>query len=172
MPNITVLQGECRVSSDPEAVLTTVLGSCVAVCLYDRAARVGGMNHFLLPGDGRSTGSDMRFGVHSMELLINDVLKRGGDRGRLESKLFGGASVMANRSEIGAGNQKFALNFLQRESIPIVARDLGGTLARRLRFFPTTGQVKHMLVPASAAPAEAPAPVRKPAPPAEDVTLF
>lgn len=171
MQNVSVHQGECRVSSDPNVMLTTVLGSCVAVCLHDPEAKVGGMNHFLLPGGGSGDQRDMRFGVNSMELLINDMLKRGAQRFRLQAQLFGGGQILKNRSMIGKSNVEFAQGFITRERIPCVSSDLGGVQARRLNFTPSTGLAKCTRV---TAPADlektAPAP-RRPAPPS-DVTLF
>jgi len=93
---VRVIQGEYRVSDDPDVVLTTILGSCVAACLRDPHARVGGMNHFLLPGraDCPSAQEAERYGVHLMELLVNGLLQRGAKRQRLEAKLFGGARIV------------------------------------------------------------------------------
>jgi chemotaxis protein CheD len=113
----------------------------------------------------------MRYGVHSMELLINDLLKRGAMRRRFEAKLFGGASVIKNRSHIGKSNAEFAKSFLLRESIPITAEHLGGTAARRLKFSPTTGRVEHFVVPTTS-DIEQPKVARAAPPPKPDVTLF
>ena len=171
MRNLSVHQGECRVSSDPNVVLTTVLGSCVAVCLYDPEAKVGGMNHFLLPGGGSGDQRDMRFGVNSMELLINDLLKRGAQRFRLTAQLFGGAQVLRTNSGIGRSNIEFAKNFITRERIPCGNSDLGGTQARRLNFAPVTGVANCKRVAAPAGLDKTVPPPRRPAP-AADVTLF
>ena len=76
---ITVLQGQYRVSDRSDAVMSTILGSCVAACIYDPGTGVGGMNHFLLPGADTGQGGSVRYGVHAMELLINALL--GGGRG-------------------------------------------------------------------------------------------
>ena len=85
-----IVQGEYRVSRDPSEVLSTVLGSCVAVCLWDPAAKVGGMNHFLLPAaPGQGDAKMLRYGAHAMEVLINEVLKLGARRKALQAKLFG-----------------------------------------------------------------------------------
>lgn len=92
-----VVQGEHRVSSDPDVSLLTILGSCVAACLYDPLRGVGGMNHFLLAdGDGEEA---MRYGAYAMEVLINDLLKLGASRERLQAKLFGGAKIMERLNE-------------------------------------------------------------------------
>lgn len=146
MRYVTVLQGDSKVSSEPDVVFSTVLGSCVSVCLYDARATIGGMNHFLLPGGRDQSSTDMRYGVHSMEVLINELLKRGAMRHRLVAQLYGGASVIKNRSNIGGSNVEFATDFLSNENIPCLERNVGGTLARRVRLHAVTGRVKHILV--------------------------
>ena len=108
---ILIVQGEFLVTDDPTAVLQTLLGSCVAACMRDPVSGVGGMNHFLLPGeDGRS--EQMRAGVHAMELLVNGLLKQGARRERLVTKLFGGARTVAGLSDIGVRNADCAKRFL------------------------------------------------------------
>lgn len=172
---IHVIQGEYAVVADPDAVLTTLLGSCVATCLRDPVARVGGMNHFLLPGDRHSPVDGKKYGVNSMELLINGLLQRGAARSRLEAKLFGGANVVQNLSDIGRKNAEFALDFLQKEGIRCIAQSLGGDRARRVRFRPSTGQASQLLL--DDAEAAALRVERVPAPPVSrqptgDVELF
>lgn len=108
---VHVIQGEFKVVNDPDIVLSTILGSCVAACMRDPAAGVGGMNHFLLPGSATSpsSGADAtRYGVHLMELLINGLLKQGARRDRLEAKIFGGARTIARFSNVGEQNAAFA----------------------------------------------------------------
>jgi chemotaxis protein CheD len=145
---IHIIQGECRVVDDPDVVLSTVLGSCVAACLRDPEARVGGMNHFLLPGDMDDfrNGDAERAGVHLMELLVNGLLKRGAKRERLEGKLFGGARMMEGLSDIGAKNAAFAKKFLLNEGIKVVAEALGGTRGRRVEYVPVTGQARQIML--------------------------
>lgn len=142
---IHVIQGEWKVSNDPTAVLSTVLGSCVAACLRDPTAGVGGMNHFLLPGsvDALAQGGDMsRYGVHLMELLINGLLKQGARRDRLEAKIFGGAKTIASFSNVGQQNADFATRFLQDEGIQIVGSSTGGDAGRKLEFWPVSGRAR------------------------------
>ncbi|MEQ1809759.1 MAG: chemotaxis protein CheD [Terricaulis sp.] len=147
---VHVIQGEYGVSADPSVVFTTILGSCVATCMWDPIARVGGMNHFLLPGD-KEGGSDLvRYGVNAMELLINGLLQSGAARGRLQAKLFGGAHVIHNLSDVGAQNAEFAKRFLNAEAIACVAMSLGGERARRVRFWPTSGRAGQMFIEANA----------------------
>lgn len=165
---ITVVQGDYAVSSDPATVLSTVLGSCVAVCLFDRGAGVGGMNHFLLAETGSATGDDLRYGVNAMELLVNELLRAGAERNKLSAKLFGGARMTEHASDIGQSNARFARDFLAREGIACLSQSLGGVLARRVQFTPTTGAARQLQITGPG-----PATIAKPktAPP-PDVTLF
>lgn len=140
-----VVQGEYAVLDDPHVVLTTILGSCVATCMWDPVAAVGGMNHFLLPGE-EGRGDELKYGVNSMELLINGLLQKGALRSRLQAKLFGGARVIAGFSDVGAKNAEFAQRFLNAENIACVAQSLGGDRARRVRFWPTTGRAGQLLL--------------------------
>ena len=138
--------GDTYVTSEENEILTTILGSCIAACIRDPNTGVGGMNHFLLP-DGSSHDRDARcYGVNAMELLINDILKRGGDRRRLEAKIFGGANVVTALSDVGSRNATFARQFLTDEGIVIVGADVGGTAARRIQFSPRKGTAKRVLV--------------------------
>ncbi len=161
---IHVIQGEYKVVSEPDVVLSTVLGSCVAACLRDPEAGVGGMNHFLLPGASPGQEGD-RYGAYLMELLINGLLKRGARRERIEAKLFGGARMVKGLSDIGAQNSAFAKQFLLNEGIRVLAENLGGNNGRKLEFYPVSGRARQILLPQSA-PIVEPLP-KKPAP-AED----
>lgn len=152
---INIVQGEYHVSGDPRLAITTLLGSCVAACLCDPVAKVGGMNHFLLPGEDASSPLMARHGVHLMELLINGLLKMGAARHRLEAKLFGGARTMNVLGDYGATNAKFAQEFLRREGILITGGSLGGETGRRIQFWPVTGRVRQKLVRAVDEPARA-----------------
>ena len=168
-----IIQGEYRVSRDPSEVLSTVLGSCVAVCLSDPVAKVGGMNHFLLPAaPGQGDAKTLRYGAHAMEVLINELLKLGARRRALEAKLFGGANVTDALGPIGKANASFALAYLSDEDIPCIARSLGGTQARRIMFRPATGHVRQLIVNGEV-PEQAPvlAPARRPSG-KDDVVLF
>ncbi len=127
-------------------MIYTLLGSCVAVCLYDPGARIGGMNHILLPGraDLSDHGDATRFGVNAMELVINGIMKLGGDRLNLKAKLFGGAEILPGHSDffnIGRLNAEFAVQFLETENIDIISRDLGGDASRRVFFHTDTAEV-------------------------------
>lgn len=141
--------GQLLVSRDPCEV-TTVLGSCVAVCLWDATLRVGGINHYLLPYRVESNQASPRFGNVAIERLINALLALGSRKPRLEAKIFGGASVIPGRWEtggqLGSKNVTVAREVLQVEGTPIVAEDVGGTRARKLVFQTDTGiaWVKHI----------------------------
>lgn len=144
--HVQLTLGDTYVSSNPDEVLTTILGSCIAACIRDPVTGVGGMNHFLLP-DGNSGDREARcYGVNAMELLINDILKHGGDRRRLEAKLFGGANVVSALTDVGSRNYAFARQFLNDEGIPIVGGDVGGDLARRIQFMPVSGRARQAVV--------------------------
>jgi chemotaxis protein CheD len=147
---IHIVQGEYKVSDDPEAVVSTLLGSCVAACIRDPLAGVGGMNHFLLPGeDGRSHKNEAeRYGDYLMELLINGLMKQGASRDRLEAKLFGGARMMGGLSDIGKKNAEFAERYLGHEGIAVVGKDLGGNRGRRLQYWPVSGRARQCYVSA------------------------
>lgn len=144
--HVQLTLGDTYVTADPEEALTTILGSCIAACIRDPAVAVGGMNHFLLP-DGNSGDREARcYGVNAMELLINDILKHGGERRRLEAKLFGGANVVSALTDVGSRNIAFARQFLIDEGIPIVGGDVGGDLARRIQFMPASGRARQAVV--------------------------
>lgn len=143
---IYVVQGTYYVTAHPEATLSTVLGSCISVCLFDPVAAIGGMNHFLLPAGRGTESGHIRFGVNAMEKLINELLKSGAAKQRLHAKLFGGARMSATLNDIGRQNAAFAHSFLANEGIANVSESLGGALARRVIFRPTTGQAKMLFV--------------------------
>ena len=169
---INVIQGDYIISENEDEVLTTVLGSCIAVCMCDPVRRIGGMNHFLLPKRDGSEGANVRYGAYAMELLINGLLRKGADRSQLQAKMFGGASMMGNLRDIGASNAAFARGFLKDEGIPCTAESVGGNSARRIRFWPTTGRVRQLMVNGAAEimANETPAPITKPR--QDEITLF
>ncbi|UJW76065.1 chemoreceptor glutamine deamidase CheD [Rhizobium sp. SL42] len=142
---VHIIQGEWKVIDDPNVVLSTILGSCVAACIRDPNAGVGGMNHFLLPGSavpGAGGGDATRYGVHLMELLINGLLKKGARRDRLEAKIFGGAKTIATFSNVGEQNAAFATQFLRDEGIRVVGSSTGGDHGRKLEFWPVSGRAR------------------------------
>lgn len=141
---LVITQGEYCASADPEATISTLLGSCVACCLWDPVARAGGMNHILLASrsaGGQNTAANLA-GINAMELLINDILKLGGMRKRLQAKAFGGAHMVSGLSDIGPENCAFVIDFLEREGIECLSKSLGGDNARLVVFTPSTGAVR------------------------------
>ena len=135
---VKVLPGEYFVD-DEDLLITTTLGSCIAACLWDRERRIGGMNHFMLP---EGAGDSGRYGSYAMEMLINELLKKGASRLTLEAKIFGGGAVIGGMSSINVGerNTQFVINYLQTERIPIVSRDVLEIYPRKVCFLPASGK--------------------------------
>ncbi|MCB1953345.1 MAG: chemoreceptor glutamine deamidase CheD [Rhodocyclaceae bacterium] len=155
---VKVLPGEYYVSARGEAIVT-VLGSCVAACIRDVRLGVGGLNHFMLPGEGAASlvsSASARYGVFAMEVLVNHLFKLGAQREYLEAKVFGGGNVVASllRSDVGARNAQFVRDYLATEDIALVAEDLMDDHARKVVFFPATGRVMVKRVGASSQSAE------------------
>jgi chemotaxis protein CheD len=135
---VKILPGEYFVDTEDILIMTT-LGSCIAACLWDRNARVGGMNHFMLP-DG--AGDSGRYGTFAMELLINEMMKRGASRLTMEAKIFGGGAVISGMNTINVGerNTKFVIDYLATERIPIVSKDVMDVYPRKVCFLPGSGK--------------------------------
>ncbi len=141
---VNIQAGDCYVTDEDEGI-TTVLGSCIAACIRSPDLQIGGMNHFMLPASRGSGGSGdagyaMRYGAFAMEYLINEIIRRGADRGSLEVKLFGGASIMASLSDVGERNIAFVRDFLVTEGYKVSSEDLGDVNPRRVMYFPRTGK--------------------------------
>ncbi len=134
-----VLPGEYFVSKD-DMVIMTVLGSCIAACIWDSKLRVGGMNHFMLPEGGGDTSG--RYGSYAMELLINELVKLGSSRENMQAKVFGGGAVISGFTTMNVGerNTKFVIDYLATERIPIVSKDVMDIFPRKVVFFPVTGK--------------------------------
>jgi chemotaxis protein CheD len=168
MRRVPIVQGEHAVVAEPEVIISTLLGSCVAACLYDPVAKVGGMNHFLLgePGpDQRVSAAELqRYGIHAMELLINGMMAKGAARTRLRAQLYGGATIISGLGAIGASNAAFARRFMETEGIPVGHCDLGGSHARKLEFLPFDGRARCTRVSEAAVPRPVPVPVHAPEP--------
>lgn len=143
LPSVKILPGEYY-GSEHDVIVSTVLGSCVSACIWDRSTGRGGMNHFMLPDTGEKdfSGAAGRFGTYAMELLINDLMKHGAKRDSLECKLFGGGNVMRGFTTINVGerNAQFAIDFLKTEKIRITAQDLLDIYPRKVIFFTKTGK--------------------------------
>jgi chemotaxis protein CheD len=128
---------------ETERPITTLLGSCVAVCLYDPKLRLGGMNHFLLPSRAKTAGDDtdvILAGDYSMEVLLNTMLNKGAVKKRMVAKAFGGGTIVTSiLMAIGQRNAEFAQEWLDREDIPLTAKDFGGAWSRKVIFTPDGG---------------------------------
>jgi len=143
--HVTIMPGEFYVSR-ADVTICTLLGSCVAACLYDPVNRVIGMNHFML--SSRRYARELpaylsdagRYGIHAMELLINEMLKRGAQRKYLRAKAFGGGAIYLSQDKkdnffcVGDVNSKFIREFLKNDGIQLAAEDLGGEKARVIHF--------------------------------------
>ena len=147
---VKLFPGEYYVTRRTDEVLVTVLGSCVSACIRDPHVGVAGMNHFMLPqNESGSWGKDAqstRFGNFAMEKLINELIKAGCARERLEVKVFGGGNVTDSTNAIGSNNAEFVLRYLEAEGLRCAAQDLGGALPRRIHYFPANGRVVRRLL--------------------------
>ena len=122
-----------------DILIMTTLGSCIAACLWDREAKVGGMNHFMLPEGDAGSG---RYGSYAMELLINEMMKQGASRSTMEAKVFGGGQVIdgMHSMNIGERNTAFVVDYLKTERIPIMSKDVLGNHPRKVCFLPRSGK--------------------------------
>jgi len=143
-----ILPGEFYVSRNDE-ILSTVLGSCVAACIRDERAKIGGMNHFMLPvhiahddWEDTAVSATSRYGNVAMEQLINEILKYGGRRENLEVKIFGGGSMMSKIANIGQQNIDFVKTYILAEGLHLIAEDVGDVYPRKILFFPLTGRAR------------------------------
>ncbi|CAM3890419.1 MULTISPECIES: chemoreceptor glutamine deamidase CheD [Pseudoalteromonas] len=141
-----VLPGEFYVSKQDE-LISTVLGSCIAACVYDEKLGIGGMNHFMLPGakalkEVHADDLNCRYGNWAMEYLINEVLKNGASRSNLKIKLFGGGKIISAMTDIGEGNIRFAQAYVEEESLNLISQDVGGPWPRKVIFHPQSGKAQ------------------------------
>lgn len=145
---VKLMSGDCYATADRNEMIVTILGSCIAACVRDPITNVGGMNHFLLPGDFESSAlnESARYGTFAMEKLINQILNLGGKKDRLEIKIFGGANVIENSSMIGQKNVNFIKNFLKADGFTIASEHVGGTAPRRIHYYPDSGKVMMRLL--------------------------
>lgn len=151
LTRISLYPGDHVVVSDSNSLLTTVLGSCIAVCLFDPQRRVCGMNHFMLSEashrDDRLLHSEAgRYGVYAMELLINGLMQQGASRSQLRAKVFGGAALFGHQgatpqTSIGLLNVRFVEDFLRREGIPVIGQAVGGNQGRVIYFLSSSYSV-------------------------------
>ena len=138
---VKVLPGEYFVY-DEDILIMTTLGSCIAACLWDRERRIGGMNHFMLPEASGSSADGGRYGSYAMELLINELIKRGATRTTMEAKVFGGGAVISGMNTINVGerNTAFVLDYLRTERITVVSKDVLDIYPRKVCFLPASGK--------------------------------
>lgn len=138
---VKILPGEYFVYHEDLLIMTT-LGSCIAVCLWDRQAKVGGMNHFMLPDSGGNGQDSGRYGSYAMELLINELMKLGASRMTMEAKVFGGGAVISGMNTINVGerNTTFVMDYLKTERIPVVSKDVLDIYPRKVCFLPFSGK--------------------------------
>jgi len=148
MPAAKIIPGEYYVTQHNE-IITTVLGSCVSACVWDRVFGIGGMNHFMLPlsRNGEWGGSDLvstanRYGNYAMEHMINDILAHGGHRRNLAVKIFGGGKIISEMSNIGLKNVEFVEKYIKSEGLDLVGRDIGDRYPRKVVFYPQSGRVR------------------------------
>lgn len=147
---VKVLPGGLYCTKRSDELIATGLGSCIAACVWDEFAGVGGMNHFLLPFDSQTqihswqpdslVSTASRYGIHAMEMLLNSLIERGAKRRNIQMKVFGGAQMLGRRSMIGEKNVAFILNYVEQEHLHVVAHDLGGLEPRKVIFEPLTGK--------------------------------
>jgi chemotaxis protein CheD len=152
---VKIFPGQYYVTKQNEMIVTT-LGSCVSACIRDPQLGLGGMNHFMLPSksrDCRNVSNEnpwslaARYGNLAMELLINTIMRNGGNRKNLEVKLFGGAKILAHMKNIGYLNVDFIRKYIKAEGLVVLAEDLGGLCPREIRYFPATGKAQMRRLP-------------------------
>ncbi|HEY4406456.1 MAG TPA: chemoreceptor glutamine deamidase CheD [Xanthobacteraceae bacterium] len=147
---IKVPMGRFYITARADETIVTVLGSCVSACIRDVRTGIGGMNHFMLASDVSGQWGDdqksTRYGNFAMEKLINELIKTGCPRERMEIKVFGGGNVTDTRNQIGTQNAEFVLRYLEDEGFSCAARDLGGPYPRRIEYSPATGRVVRRLL--------------------------
>jgi chemotaxis receptor (MCP) glutamine deamidase CheD len=141
--HVTLHIGDLHVSQVPVKI-KTILGSCIAACLFDPVTRIGGMNHFLLPGDTEDPELSTRYGVNAMEVLINDMMKLGARRASIQAKIFGGGDIFRSGHPymmVGEKNIRFVHGFLETESIPVITSRVGGKQGLMVVYLPHTFEV-------------------------------
>ncbi|NRB40912.1 MAG: chemoreceptor glutamine deamidase CheD [Pseudomonadales bacterium] len=154
-PMVTIKPGEYYITQHDE-IISTVLGSCISVCIFDEHVKIGGMNHFMLPSQGdrgsswemTTVNSTTRFGNFAMEQLINKLLARGCQHDNLKFKVFGGGNIIPGDSiNVGDNNIHFIKTFMADEGYKVIAHDVGDIFPRKVQFFPLTGKVNVKKLP-------------------------
>lgn len=139
---VKVLPGEFCISKE-DVVLSTVLGSCISVCIFDPLVKMGGMNHFMLPANNAQEDIErpLRYGLFAMEQLMNAMMKNGCKRESMQIKVTGGGAMISGLISIGSQNIEFIKKYIEEESLQLISTDLGGDQARRVAYFPKTGRM-------------------------------
>ncbi len=150
--SVWIEPGEHYVTDDTGEMIATVVGSCIAACIRDPVAGIGGMNHFMLPGFSAEgiavpASADMRYGTVAMAQLIGDIVARGGQLGRLEIKVFGGSTMIGRGGLVGPNNADFVERYIVAANLVFAAGDLRGDDARRILYFPSNGRVLMQRLP-------------------------
>src|SRR5262245_48262864 len=143
-----VFTGKYIITKVP-ALLVTILGSCVSVCLWDRELKMAGMNHYLLPGTPGDMAGHMNRGVSSVRLLIESMLNRKAELKNLEAKVFGGCNSFGpnfNLFKTGEQNAAVAFQMLKEYGIRVTASNVGGIHGRKIVFNSATGKVRMRLL--------------------------
>lgn len=150
MEMVKILPGEFYVTHSDE-IISTVLGSCISVCICDKKMGIGGMNHFMLPENKKGDDDEWkynqadkaaRYGLDAMEHLVNNILKNGGRKRYFEIKVTGGGRIMAKMNDIGRKNIDFIKEYLHTEGYTVVSEDVGDIYPRKVRYFPRTGKLQ------------------------------
>lgn len=132
---VNIKNGEIKATCKPNIIFSTIIGSCVAVCLADKVNKVYGINHFMLPGENWQKANDPKFGITATNLLIEKMIKKGANMKNIEAKVFGGANTLTwDAYGVGKFNAEFIHKFLDVLKIPIVTSDLGGSFGRKILF--------------------------------------
>jgi chemotaxis protein CheD len=147
--NVHFLYPAALFASKTPHMVTTILGSCVAICLYDPKIRLGGINHYMLPlWNGQGLASP-KYGNIAIEKLIEKMISLGCNRNNLQAKVFGGGEVIETtitQFNIGARNIKLAMEMLEELRIPIIGQSVGGKLGRKILFNTETFEVKQKFI--------------------------
>ena len=141
---VTIYVGGVHASQEP-TIIKTLLGSCIAVCLFDPSTQIGGMNHFMLPNssDGGDRGAPLRFGIPAMDYLIGMMLTLGATHDRFVANIFGGGHVLKSVESVSSVPQRnidFSRKFLADAGIPVLTEDVGGGHTRHVTFQTHTGR--------------------------------
>lgn len=142
-----LLPGELIVTSD-NLKISTILGSCVAVCLYDRDSRIAGMNHYMLPINKDNDPNRFRYGDTSLGDMLSQMIKIGAQKNKIKARVYGGGSMFVNTGpgfNIGQQNVEVALKFLKDNSIQILLVETGGKTGRKVIFDTSAGVISSYL---------------------------